>query len=180
MNSKLKIQIYIFLIFLTIYKYRTFKGSLVQWTTPKMNFHQTKEINTSFTEQQKKVSQFSLELCKAYQPCSSAVQNGEPFQIQTACSTSEERLKKIILPQLIPRSIQKNLEIYLQSTINSTKFMRLSWETRISSLKKYFLWEVDTCSEKSIPQQIYKIYQFNRLLQSEQITCDVIINKLDK
>ncbi len=178
MNSKIKIQISIFLIFLIIYKYRSLKGEFIQWTLPQMTLSTANELDTSFSEQQKQISLFSLDLCKAYQPCSIAVQSDEAFQIQKECSSSEERLKKIFLPQRIPQSVQKNLQIYLQSTINSTKYMRLSWETQISSLQKYFLWEIDTCSEKSIPQQIYRIYKFDKLLQSEKVNCEVIMNKL--
>jgi len=178
--SRIKASLVIVPLVMIAFSFGKWRGRWKEWTVPELKREVLSKSTLSFEEQKKLVLEFDYLVCKGVIPCGNATNSGNPEFIQKTCLEGLNQLKNIVIPQVLPMAVQKNMELYLQSSMNSNQLMMDAWEIQKDKVKGASLlstmrnWEIDTCTAKSIPQKMRRLYQLNGSDSQGLITCKEI------
>lgn len=156
------------------------RGRWKEWMAPELKREVLSKSTLNFEEQKKLFLEFDYKVCRAIVTCGDATRTGNPVEIQNVCKTGLRELNSIFIPGELPAAVKKNMEIYLQSSINGNKLMMDAWEIKADKIKGASListitnWEIDTCSYKSIPQKMRRLYLLNGSASRSILTCKEI------
>jgi hypothetical protein len=167
-------------------KLGNFKGKYFELTSPKITNSTLLKSKLDIESQSKLYLEFEYDICKAFIPCASATLNLAPNQVSSECMVSANKLSKIYVDSDFPDAVKENMTIYLTSMRHSVQRNinryeghysnkrggEVYGETMSSPIKN---WEIDTCTEKSIPQKLRNLYGFSKFSNKRITTCDDII-----
>jgi hypothetical protein len=166
-----------------------YKGKFYELTAPKVTKATLNKSTLNFETQSLKYLEFEYLICKSFTPCSASTMNLGPDQIIEICKNSLEKLKEIKIDNQMPEDVKTNMNIFLtsmmhsvQRNINRNEIHHSNkrgdgrGETMMSPLKN---WEIDTCTEKSIPQKLRTIYGFVNFSDKKIIDCNDITKQYE-
>jgi len=154
-----------------------YMGKIKLVLTPSVSSKDIQTVKTSFKDQQMQIIKFEHNICELLDPCNKATQTNDVQLIETTCLRAKREVAHVAIPQTLPIKVIKNLSLYQQSLLNTTQMTVDRWkstETKKSGDAFFtFLkhWEIDTCSYESIPQQVYRLYQLDKITNQNIVEC---------
>ena len=178
--SRIKASLVIVPLVMMAFSFGKWRGKWQEWMAPELKREVLSKSTLSFEAQKKLFLDFDYRVCKAIIPCGEVSMTGNPEQIQKTCQIGLNELNAPVIPASLPSAIKKNMQLYLQSSINGNKLMIDAWQIQGDKVKGASListmknWEIDTCTYKSIPQKMRRLYQLNGSDSHTLITCKEI------
>jgi hypothetical protein len=178
--QKFKIQIAIIVMALGVVNSPQWRGQLKVLTAPSLSGVDINIAKVSKDEQVKILLKFEHQICSAITPCLDETRTHQGETIVQLCNQSANKLASIPVPAELPDSVVQNLQLYHQSSINTSRHLADSWGRTTSSSDGgsfwgfFKRWEIDTCGYKSIPQQIRRLYELDKLAGKKLVNCKEI------
>jgi len=154
------------------------RGKWKEIMAPGLKNEDIRTIANSIDQQRYSLIDYQYKVCQAFTPCADASLQHNNSEIVEACRFATDQLHKIQIPNDLPASVTKNIEVYHQSMINGSIKIADSWDTAGKDSGTFwthvFNWEIDTCGKQSIPQKIYHLYGIEEKSHSDIVTCKEI------
>lgn len=154
----------IVLILMSVGKWR---GKLAEWRAPKLTSSVLKQSTLPFEEQKKLYLEFEIRICRAITPCLESTHTSDSTLIKSKCEEGLSQLNSIYISRELPSAVRENMKIYLSSSKNTANLLMDAWKTKAGRVKGASLfstmtnWEIDTCSSKSIPQKMRRLFDLH-------------------
>jgi len=185
--GKQGIQLYSFIFisafFLIFYLGGKVKSELKILSLSKLNAKEVHNFKAmTFEDQKKAILVFYKSICVTTSPCSLSTQQDTPDYIVAVCQKASKEVKNVIIPTLLPASVKEHLVIYRDSMKNSMNKLEEAYQKTqkgnlkgVNILNSFKNWEIDTCTEKSVPQKLLQFYGITRDLNLKVVTCDDLL-----
>jgi hypothetical protein len=157
----------------------TLRGKWKEIMVPELKNEDIRTISATIDQQRDSLIDYKYKVCQAFTPCADASLRHNISEIVQVCRDATNQLYKTQIPNILPASVKKNIEVYHQSMINGSIKIADSWDGVTKDGGTFwthiFNWEIDTCGKQSIPQKVYRLYGIEQLSHSDIVTCKEIV-----